>query len=324
MSIFPTSITSRIGWSVFLCCFGLALNGLAQDFTTDSSVADSGFQWTLLPTPNEHRLELPHSINPDFHTFKMTRSGGKWRNMVGHNFGLVALEWPGLAVTAGPAGFVELHDFDKHQFMSWQLWRGNVGFNTYWDLKKLNQSLGKDSRLLFSLGWFHESQHAADVPNYVTRLTNLTVFTFENGAMRSFEFYEAQVYFMQQSGPLQLLLNAGGRYYPKPLLSTSRWHLESSFFGEIGLSGKVHQFVSLYANGYLEQVNNNFHSNEHGYILEWSAEPFLYRKMEVGIDLHNDQKQRFQFFGTYNYSNGRGLDFVRVYQEYGAGIRLIF
>jgi len=318
------SMASKNGWLALLLCFSFSMSCYAQGFAADSTVADSGFKWSLLPTPNEHRLGLPHSINPDFHTFKMTKSGGKWRNMVGHNFGLVALEWPGLAVTAGPAGYVELHDFDQHQFMSWQLWRGNVGFNTYWDFKKLNQSLGKGNRILLSLGWFHESQHATDVPNYVERLTNLTVFTFENGAMRSFEFYEGQLYFVQQSGPVQLLLNVGGRYYPKPLLSTSRWHLENSVFGEIGISGKVHQFISLYGNGYFEQVNNNFYSNEHGYILKWSAEPFLYRKLEAGIELHNDQRQRFHFFGTYNHSNGRGLDFVRVYKEYGAGIRLIF
>ena len=51
----------------------------------------------------------------------MPKDSGKWNNKVGGEFGFFALTTPKMNVSFLMGGYINIHDFSKDQFLSWQL-----------------------------------------------------------------------------------------------------------------------------------------------------------------------------------------------------------
>jgi hypothetical protein len=273
------------------------------------------------------RLNLPVSINPDFYCLRMSRWGSKWNNLAGSTIGLVTYENKKIRASLSLSGFVSVHDFSKYQFMSWQLWRGNLGSSIFFNLPGLDKLLGKNGKIIGELGWYHESQHATDVFNYVYIFMDpvyMGPYGFNNADIRSFEYFVAGLcYDWQVPGKKwRLFLNPRYRHFPTSLLRNERI-LINAFSAEAGIHYKLNKSFTTYVQGFFEQINNAFVAKAKHYKSSWNKEPFIYQNLELGLTYQNTEKKQFNFFLNYSNSNGRGLDFTMLYREFGAGFRIV-
>jgi|GEM_PF-4638546 len=276
---------------------------------------------------NEARLNMPLSINPDFYCLRMGRGGAKWNNVIGNTIGLVNYENRKIKIAFTISGFIALHDFDRYQFMSWQLWRGNLGSSVFLDSPDLDKFLGKNGRLVVELGWYHESQHVTDVVGYLYRFMDpryVNVYSFRNADIRSFEYSVAGLCYDWQTPNKnwRLFVNPRYRYFPSSLLLNER-QLIDAYSLEAGVHRKINNSIHFYIQGFYERINNNFVSKKFYYLGNWDKEPLVYQNLETGFTFQNREKRQFNIFLNYSKSNGRGLDFINVYEEYGMGFRII-
>jgi hypothetical protein len=275
----------------------------------------------------EARLDMPLSINPDFYCMRMSRWGSKWNNLVGSTVGLVNYDNKKVRVSLSLSGFVSVHDYSKYQFMSWQLWRGNLGSSIFFNSSNFDKLLGKNGKVVAELGWYHESQHATDVIGYVYTFLEPPFSDphwFNNADIRSFQYFVAGVcYDWQIPGKnWRLFLNPRYRHFPKSLLRNERI-LINAFSTEAGIHYKLNKSFTTYVQGFFEKINNAFVAKEKHYKSNWNKDPFIYQNLEVGLTYQTEEKKQFNLFLNYSNSNGRGLDFIIQYREFGAGFRIV-
>jgi len=257
----------------------------------------------------------------------MSRWGSKWSNMVGTTVGLVNYENSKMRISFSLSGFISVHDYSKYQFMSWQLWRGNLGSSIFFDSRKLDKKLSRNGRLITELGWYHESQHATDVLGYVYTFMNpvyANPFSFSNADIRSFEYFVTGLCY-DWSGPgkkWRLFLNPRYRYFPSSLLLNER-QLTNAFSVEGGIHRRLNKVLTTYIQGFYEKIHNSFVAKKKYYKGNWDKEPFIYQNLELGVTYQNEDKKQLNLFVNYSRSNGRGLDFTALYREYGIGFRIV-
>lgn len=299
----------------------------AQELSTNApsdTVHSTRFSWSFQDNSYESRLRTPLSIHPDFQCIKISKDAGNWKNMAGQTFGLVRLKTATTEISSAASGYVELHDMSP-QFMSWQLWRGNLGIIIYLEDQRVNRLLFPRSRLIIQLGWHHESQHASDLKTYVREYTVLQYSAdFNNASARSFEFLHAQAHYIfnTRSGRWVFVLRPGYRYYPQPLLSQATRNLQSAYSLELGIHRKIQHSMGIYIHGCYESIQNGFRNAGYPYKYNWDGEPLIYRQLEAGLTLVHG-KRECSIFTRYNHSNGRGLDFLRTFEQVGCGLRFV-
>jgi hypothetical protein len=308
-------------YSVFL----IALVTSVPSFSQSDSIKINKLKF--ISGSNEARLNLPLSINPDFYCLKIARWGAKWSNSIGNTIGLINYEGKKIKITLSISGFIELHDFDKYQFMSWQLWRGNLGSSVFFNLPYFDNFLNKKGRLVIETGWYHESQHVTDLTAYAIHFLDLNSFnpySFPNADIRSFEYYVIGFCYDWQTENKQwrLFFNPRYRQFPNTLLRNERI-LINAYSAEFGIHRKLSHYANLYAQGFYEKINNSFEAKKNNYVGNWNKEPFVYQNIEIGLIFQNKEKRQFNLFLNYSRSNGRGLDFINVYIEYGLGFRIV-
>lgn len=284
---------------------------------------DTGNYASFLDNSFDARLGLPVSISPDYACMRMSKWNGKWKNMLGNSFGLTTIHYNNWTASANISAFVEIHDVTEGQFMSWQCWRGNLGASLYLENQKLNKLLFPGSRLVLQAGWYHESQHVTDAISYAYTFLNSTA-SFDNASLRSFEHYTLQLHFLHSTpgDGWKFYLNAGHKYYPQPLLLTAHRTLEHAWLFEAGIHKKIDKHFTAYTHGYFEHTTNNFRNKarEGLFKYNWDAQPFMTRILEFGAEL-TFRKKRADLYWALSNSNGRGLDFIKVYKDFGAGVR---
>jgi hypothetical protein len=264
------------------------------------------------------------SIDPDSYSLVLSKIGSKWNNKVGGEYYINVLNNQKFKVGASIGGFVNIHDFNENQILSWQLWRGSLGISTFFELHNVNW-LTKSGRFITELSWMHESQHATDVYGYTYQFTNIDPENFSNGSIRTFEYYKLKAnYFCHlPNDKWQLILSLGYKYFPNPQgFNIQRILLNSSLL-ETGIERKVFKRGFLYSMFYYENIHNNFVAQEQNYKGNWNKEPFIYRIFENGIGYINCKDKMINMFFYYSKSNGRGLDFIEVSESTGLGLRIV-
>ncbi len=285
----------------------------------NSALAKSGF--TLITSANELRMGLPSSINPDANNFQVSLFDLKWNNKVGGELGLFKYDNDKFNVGFGVGGFINIHDFESLQFMSWQLWRASLGGSLHFEYKPLSSWLGAKDRLMFKGSYVHESQHATDVYGYVYSFTYQRPNEFDNGGIRSFEYIQFMLSYAKPIGEnWNVYSNVFYKYFPKPALGTPSQMFSSGGY-ELGITRALSSKANVYAQYYFESIENNFDADKQMYINSWKRTPFTYKILELGLNVNNGDRS-FTPFININHSNGRGLDFINFYRTVSFGIRI--
>ena len=270
--------------------------------------------------PKQYQRQL--SINPDFSCVKLTRTGYRWDNSVGATIPLAGYTTQKQYLSLSMAGFINLHDISDNQLMSWQMWRGNLGFDIkFYPFKNNTQHTFSLTALLH-----HESQHVTDIYTFSDEILKPFIFVFDNASARSFEFVGLEVKDVYNIPETRFNLYGAvtARYFSKPVLPNAARQQKSAYSAEIGVKYKLSKKHNnlLYLHTFYEQVLNDFEGASSPYRTSWNKKPFVYRRVELGVFLtHPKNKNNASFFVGYNNSNGRGLDFIRQYTEFYYGIR---
>ena len=263
------------------------------------------------------------TIDPDSYSIVLGAFDGRWNNKVGGEYDINLLNRNKVAVWASLGGFINMHDFFREQSLSWQLWRGNLGINGHIQLQD-PQVLGKNGRFIGIVSWVHESQHATDVYTYTNYFTNIPIEQFDNGGIRSFEYYKFKGAYIWEPENRAWLLSASGAYkhFPTPKLKNTEQMLLSAWLFELGVEKSIYKGSYLYANYYREVMQNAFVASERDFKGSWNRQPFNFNIFEGGIGYLNAKGKLLNLYISYSDSNGRGLDFPEVSQRYGVGMRI--
>ncbi len=308
---------------------GILLLTFLVTFKASVSQTDSSRTYRLkfITGSVDARLNMPLSINPDFYCMRMSRWGVKWSNMAGSTVGLVNFENKKIHASLALSGFVSVHDYSKYQFMSWQLWRGNLGSSIFFNSRNFDKLLGKHGKVVAELGWYHESQHATDVIGYVYTFLEpryADPYYYNNADIRSFEYVIAGLFYDWETPAKKwrFFINPRYRYFPESILRNER-QLLNAFSAEAGVHYKINHSFTVYVQGFYEKIRNSFVASQKHFKGNWNKEPFVYQNLELGVTYHNAEKRQLNLFLNYSASNGRGLDFTALYKEFGAGFRIV-
>ena len=259
------------------------------------------------------------SIDPDGFSMVVSRIGEKWNNKIGGEYDIDFLKGKRFSFGSSIGGFVNIHNFDEGQELSWQLWRGSVGISAFCDFHITDKS-----DIKAELSWIHESQHATDINAY-TRKFILNPGLYDNAIARSFEYIKLNIGYLTQfpNNNWHQSLILGYRYYPLPLGYNSNRILLNSLSLEAGVDRKIYKRFYFYSSFYFENIYNNFIAGERNYLGDWFLEPFKYRILEIGLGNRNAKDKTLNLFFCFSNSNGRGLDFLQVSQSFGVGLRIV-
>jgi hypothetical protein len=263
------------------------------------------------------------SIDPDSYSIVLSRIGKKWNNKIGGEYDINILKIQNFTFRSSIGGFVNIHNFDEGQKLSWQLWRGSLGISTFYEFHNSNLS-ARSKQFIIELAWIHESQHATDL-NLYTHFFISSPQYFNNSGARSFEYFKLKTSYMAHfpNEKWQLVLTLGYKYYPKPLGLNPQRILLNSFSYETSIERRIFKRFYLYSKFYNENIYNDFVAKDQNYKGNWSKEPFTYRIFENGIGNRNSKDKIFNVFFYYSKSNGRGLDFILVSESIGGGLRIV-
>jgi hypothetical protein len=292
-----------------------------------------------------------HSIHPDYGVFKFSKTGGKWRNMLGANICVTQYNNDKIGVALHVNPFVELHDFTPNQDMSWQLWRGHIGGNIYLTSKSLNKEIHKNFSAILGVGYTHESQHISSYWGYgnefLTGKNSTGSFYYDNSGnkhyynftynaanIRTGEYLELNLLLKQKiGGCVEVFSNSAFKYFPKPIAQPSNYDLKRSVNEEIGIIVTATRNIKIHANYFGERIYNTFESNPnykyptpyYDYKKSWFHQPLIFNHIESGIILKNKEENDsyFNIFIGFQKSNGRGLDFINKYNEWYGGFKII-
>ena len=276
------------------------------------------------------RLNLPISIHPDFPGARFGKSATFWNNRIG--LGLSFLTYKSSRFNLGFTleSFVNLHDLEPGQLISWQLWRAHVGGYFYLEAPQLFPS--KYGRLVFKTGYGHESQHATDQFSYVANFMTIPPEAFNNATARSFEYFPFQLNYTwtDRKGDWLFLFAPEYKLYPRSGSGfkwvDTAWDITGSTALEIGvhrrIAGNKETKLFAFVHGFVESIGNDFVSSQNGYWGNRNGEPLTYRSMEMGLLIKHREGTRMSFFVELTDSDGRGLDFPIRHRGIGLGFKI--
>ncbi len=273
--------------------------------------------------PSVHIRSLyPVSIHPDNYNVRLSRTGNKWRNMIGVQAPILAVNQKQISASFAVEGFIELHDFQEDQLLSWQMWRGNIGLNSFWEWAPLNAATPNrwQRSFLLEFGWDHESQHVTDTENFFREFQNEEVSELMNPTLRSFEYIKWKLHtcFQSPNSNWSFYGVIGTRIFFNPIHDDILRENKVSTSLEIGIHRHLTSMINIYSHYFYEYISHD--QNTLSNLL--TRFPLQYRIWEGGIGIRNDQHRLLSIFFTYSDSNGRGIDYVRTYQEFGWGLRI--
>lgn len=263
------------------------------------------------------------SIDPDSYSIVLSDIGKKSNNKIGGEYDINILKIQNFNFRSSLGGFINIHNFNEGQKLSWQLWRGSFGISTFFEFHNSNLST-KSKQFIIEFSWIHESQHATDL-NLYTHLFISVPQIFNNSSARSFEYFKLKSNYIAHSSneKWQLVLSLGYKYYPKPLVLNSQRILLNSFLFETSIERRILKRGFLYSKFYYENIYNDFIAKNQNYKGDWIKEPFIYRIFENGIGYRNSKDKIINLFFYYSKSNGRGLDFIVFSESIGCGLRIV-
>jgi hypothetical protein len=305
--------------------------GSASPALAEEAGSAPGWHVETLVTVHRFTGDAPRA-DPDQPALRYGLYGLRWKAMAGDGVVLVGVTSDTLRLGLSLDGFIELVNFDRGYPVPWESYRANVGFDVHAESPRLSRALlPPGGQLQLSLGWFHESDHAADVNGYVAEYLAPRPFfaalgSFDNGDFSSYEYVKVRAIYRQPlwGGRLTALSVLGARLFPKPIDPRSLRNMHTAVLAEGRLSVRVSDGVRPYASAYFELVNNGFVARADGFAFGLDREPLRYAIVNLGVDLVSRTGAILSPFVTCSRSHGRGVDFPRFFgPEVGVGLTIL-
>jgi hypothetical protein len=293
--------------------------------------------WHVQTLMMAHRF-LPDEprADPDQPSLRYGLHGGRWKAMAGAGVVLVGVESGRLRIGLGLDGFIELINFDHGEPVPWESYRANVGFEVLAESPALSRALlPRGGRLSLAVGWFHESDHAANQDGYVEQYLvpreslsgkRLIYPSLDNGNFSSYEYVKVRAVYRQPllGDRLTAQTALGARLFPGTIDPDSIRGLRAGLLAEARLMVRVSEGFHPFASAYYELLANDFVAKDHGFRFGLDRTPLLYEIVHLGVDLVSAGGGICSPYLSYSRSHGRGIDFPRFYgSEIGFGITLM-
>jgi hypothetical protein len=280
--------------------------------------------------PDEPRAD------PDQPSLRYGLHGGRWKAMAGAGVMLVGVEGDRLRLGLALDGFIELINFDHGEPVPWESYRANVGFEALAESPALARALlPPGGRLYLAVGWFHESDHAANQQGYVAQYLAPQSFlsgqgsiypSLDNGNFSSYEYVKLRAVYRQPlfRGRLTAQSALGARLFPGAIDPGSIRALRAAVLAEARFTVRVSEGVRPFASAYYELLANDFVAQAHGFRFGLEKTPLRYEIVHLGVDLVSSGGGIWSPYLSYSSSHGRGIDFPRFFgSEIGFGIALM-
>ncbi len=146
--------------------------------------------------------------------------------MAGAGVVLAGVESDRLRLGLALDGFIELINFDQGEPVPWESYRANVGFEVLAESPTLARALlPPGGRLYLAVGWFHESDHAANEQGYIAQYLAPPSYlpgegaiypSLDNGNFSSYEYVKLRAVYRQPllRGRLTAQSALGARLFP--------------------------------------------------------------------------------------------------------------
>ncbi|MFT3771054.1 MAG: hypothetical protein QM820_37035 [Minicystis sp.] len=312
--------------------FGVAALAAASPARAEEAGEERALHVETLVTAHRFTGDEPRA-DPDQASLRYGLYGLRWKAMAGDDVVLAALVSDTLRLGLALHGFIELVNFERGYPVPWESYRANIGLELLAESPRLSRALlPQGGRLQLSLGWFHESDHAANLSNYVaeyllpSRPFDAAVSSFDNGEFSSYEYVKLRAVYRQPlwGGRLTTMSAVGTRLFPKTIAPGSVRALNAAFLAEGRLTAHVTSGVRPFVSAYFELVSNGFSASARGFAFGAEREPLRYAIVNLGVDLVSRNGAIVSPFFTYSRSHGRGVDFPRFFgPEAGFGLALL-
>lgn len=274
--------------------------------------------------------------DPDQPSLRYSFQSGRWRAMGGGGVVLVALESDALRLGLALDGFIELVNFDEGEPVPWESYRANIGFDMLAESPRLSRALlPPGGRIYLSIGWFHESDHAANLSGYEAQYLAPRSLpgdfgpsspSFDNGNFSAYEYVKIRAVYRQPllGGRLIVEEALGARLFPEPINPGSIRLMRSAILAEPRLAVQISAGVRPFVSAYFELLDNGFVAREHGFHYGLDQTPLRYTVAHLGVDLVGAGGAVVSPYMTYSSSHGRGVDFPRFFgSELGFGLTFL-
>lgn len=255
-------------------------------------------------------LENPVVADPDEPRFSYGATGGRHRSSFGGRLGLVGFRVRDHRVAVSLAPLFELANVGAAP-VSWQTFRANVGLDVSW-----RPPLAQNRGLVLHMGFFHESDHVADIATYSAMFLADPRNSFDNGNFSSFEYVKARFDFSQHwrvdhVPALALLVSPGIRVFtPNLNRADTRGDLaalQNEVRLELGWRPHLSTWIAAYGEVGFRSLDDGsrYRDPHHG--------PAWTRRILLGLTTHGAGPSLFVFQAGYDNSTGRGVDFMRTW-----------
>jgi hypothetical protein len=293
--------------------------------------------WQVQTLVTAHRF-MPDEprADPDQPSLRYGLHGGRWKAMLGAGVVLAGVESDQLRLGLALDGFVELLNFDRGEPVPWESYRANVGFELLAESPSLSRALlPPGGRLTLALGWFHESDHAANQEGYIKQYLAPPSFlpgkgfispSLDNGNFSSYEYVKLRAGYRQPlfGGRLIAQSTLGARLFPGTIDPGSIRGLRAAVLAEARFTVRVSEGVRPFASGYYELLASDFVARDRGFRFGLDRTPLRYEIVHLGVDLVSAGGGICSPYFSYSSSNGRGIDFPRFFSnEIGFGITFL-
>lgn len=304
----------------------------------------------LIQTPKATFQKTPISISPDNYTMELNRFKNYTNAKTGGELGLskFSSKIVNIGLTAG--GFLEIRDFSPDKILNFGLWRGQLEVVSHWQFEFLQKALKDHQNLVFSIGWGHESQHieennyyrevfeeslspsalASNINNPLSGINNPGPFILSTKG-RGFDYYTLSLNYTSSSNQ-NYNFDFKGRYrqfYEGYYQHNSNPLLKHGFSLESGMTGTLSNEFKTYFKGFFEWIQHNLNYLNLRYFREkfrnnLNDRALTYYKGELGIFWNKKKPPVLNLYCYYTYSNGRQMDFPRIYEGMAWGFRVAF
>src|SRR5262249_22961407 len=183
--LLPPSLGPLAAGAATLC----AVLGVAPPALAEGAAGEGGFRVVTLVTAHRFSGDEPRA-DPDQPSLRYGLYGLRWKAMAGEGVVLVGGVSEALRIGLCLDGFIELVNFDTGFPVRWQSFRANIGLEILAESPRLSSAiLPRGGQLQLALGWFHESDHVADLNSYTAEYLSPSPLTgsagFDNGDFSS-------------------------------------------------------------------------------------------------------------------------------------------
>lgn len=293
--------------------------------------------WDLQTLVTVHRF-IPDEprADPDQPSLRYGFHGGRWRAMGGGDVALVTLASDALRIGLALGGFIELVNFNQGEPVPWESYRANIGFDVLAESPRLSRALLPPAgRIHLAVGWFHESDHAANLDGYFAKYLAPRSFpggfgsftpSLDNANFSAYEYVRIRAVYRQPlwGGRLTAQSALGARLFPEPINPGSLRAMRAAILVETRLAAQISAGVRPFVAAYFELVDNDFVARDHGFQFGLNRTPLRYTIVNLGLDMVSAGGAIVSPYVTYSRSHGRGIDFPRFFgSELGFGFTLL-